>query len=239
MKKHLKRCITCLLLTALLFLSATFCVGYRRYVSIRSNESMTLTIQAIQDDASYTPLNAISKDFINAILAVEDPHFYTHKGIRIAKIVEAVITDIIHLNYVMGGSTITQQLAKNLFLDQDKNLSRKVAELFFVRDLESALTKDEILTLYLNIIYFGDGYYGIQDAAQGYFHKNADELTLDEATLLAGLPQAPAVLQLSDGYEAARKRQLEVLDAMLKQALITQEQADIIKYQSDTSEINT
>ena len=69
----------------------------------------------------------------------------------------------------MGGSTITQQLAKNLFLDQDKNLSRKVAELFFARDLESALTKDEILTLYLNIIYFGDGYYGIQNAAQGYF----------------------------------------------------------------------
>lgn len=229
MKKHLMRFCYCLILIVLLFLSATFGIGYQRYTSIRSEQSMTATIQTIQQLPSYTPLDAMSEDFIHAILAIEDPHFYSHKGIRIAKIAEAVITDIIHLDYVMGGSTITQQLAKNLFLDQDKNLSRKVAELFFARDLESTLTKDEILTLYLNVIYFGDGYYGIQAASQGYFQKNANELTLDEATLLAGLPQAPAIYQLSNGEKMARARQLEVLNAMLAQGLINEEQsAEII-----------
>lgn len=228
MKKHLKRSIFCLFLIVLLFLSATFCVGYRRYVTIRTEQPMTTTIHSIQDNASYTPISLINENFIDAILAIEDPHFYTHRGIRIAKIAEAVITDIIHFDYVMGGSTITQQLAKNIFLDQDKNLTRKIAELFFARDLENTLTKNEILELYLNVIYFGDGYYGIQAASQGYFQKDPIDLTLDEATLLAGLPQAPAIFQLSTGYEAAKKRQQEVLDAMVKESLISNEQAALV-----------
>lgn len=229
MKKHLKRSIFCLFLIVLLFLSATFCVGYRRYVTIRTEQPLTETIQSIQANASYTSIASINENFIDAILAIEDPHFYTHKGIRIAKIAEALITDIIHLDYVMGGSTITQQLAKNIFLDQDKNLTRKIAELFFARDLENTLSKDEILELYLNVIYFGDGYYGIQAASQGYFQKDPMDLTLDEATLLAGLPQAPAIFQLSTGFEAAKKRQQEVLDAMVKESIISNEQAALVE----------
>lgn len=229
MKKHFKRSIFCLFLIVLLFLSATFGIGYRRYVTIRTEQPMTTTIQSIQANASYTPITLISENFIDAILAIEDPHFYTHKGIQLAKIAEAVITDIIHLDYVMGGSTITQQLAKNIFLDQDKNLTRKVAELFFARDLENTLSKDEILELYLNVIYFGDGYYGIQAASQGYFQKAPIDLTLDEATLLAGLPQAPAIFQLSTGLDAAKKRQQEVLDAMVKESLISNKQAPLVE----------
>lgn len=229
MKKHFKRTIFCLFLIVLLFMSVTFCVGYRRYVTIRTEQPMTKTILSIQTNASYTPITLINENFIDAILAIEDPHFYTHKGIRIAKIAEALITDIIHFDYVMGGSTITQQLAKNIFLDQDKNLTRKIAELFFARDLENTLSKDEILELYLNIIYFGDGYYGIQAASQGYFQKDPIDLTLDEATLLAGLPQAPAIFQLSTGLEAAKKRQQEVLDAMVKESIISYEQAALVE----------
>lgn len=229
MKKHLKRCIFCLFLIALLFLSATFCIGYRRYTTIRLEQPMTATIQSIQTNPSYTPITSISENFIDAILAIEDPQFYTHKGVRLAKIAEAVITDLIHFDYVMGGSTITQQLAKNIFLDQDKNLTRKIAELFFARDLENTLSKDEILELYLNVIYFGDGYYGIQAASQGYFQKDPIDLTLDEATLLAGLPQAPAIFQLSTGLDAAKERQQEVLNAMVKESLITNEQAALVK----------
>lgn len=125
----------------------------------------------------------------------------------------------------MGGSTITQQLSKNLYLDQKKTFQRKVAELFFVHDLENKLSKDEILELYINIIYFGDGYYGIRDACEGYFQTSPSNMTIAQATLLAGLPQAPAVYQLSDGMQLAKERQRIVLKAMQDLNLITETQS--------------
>lgn len=124
----------------------------------------------------------------------------------------------------MGGSTITQQLSKNLYLDQKKTFHRKITELFFVHDIESTYSKDEILELYLNIIYFGDGYYGIAQAAEGYFHTTPDRLTLAQATILAGLPQAPAVYQLSDGLKLAKQRQRMVLEKMVEEHYLDKDQ---------------
>ena len=225
MKKFFKRCALLACMLVLIGTASIVTIGYERYQKVREELPLSEVVSQVQTEAGYTKLEHIDSKFIEAIIAVEDPSFYSHQGLHLAKIVEAMITDIIHLDYVMGGSTITQQLAKNLFLDQDKNLARKVAEAFLARDLEATLTKDEILELYLNVIYFGDGYYGIQEAAQGYFGKDASSLTLNEATLLAGLPQAPAVYQLSNGMELAKKRQAIVLQAMINQNLITTEQA--------------
>lgn len=196
-------------------------LGYQRYREVSQLKPLDLVAASIEKQPNYVELDEVSKDFIHAILAVEDPNFYEHPGIEMSKIIEAFITDIVHMDYVMGGSTISQQLCKNLFLDQNKEISRKVAELFFVYDIEQQWSKDKILELYLNVIYFGDGYYGIHDASQGYFGKKPSELTLDEATLLAGLPQAPAVYQLSDGYDLALKRQVIVLEAMVESNYLT------------------
>lgn len=228
MKKLFYKLLCLLFSISILFISTISILGYQRYREVKSMISMHQTIEEIKQDDSYLSLDEISPYFLSAIIAVEDPDFYSHRGIQVSRIIDAFITDLIHLEYVKGGSTITQQLAKNLFLDQDKNLTRKVAELFFVHDFENNLEKDEILELYLNIIYFGDGYYGIKEAAAGYFNKNASELTLAQASLLAGLPQAPAIYQLSDGYVLAKQRQRVVLQAMADEGYIEEEQIDII-----------
>ena len=224
MKKKIKQFILILCSFLILYCSITVALGYQKYKEGLKLTPLRETVNAIIQDDSYLTLDEISPVFIEAILAVEDPYFYSHHGIEFTKLLDAFITDLIHLDFVKGGSTISQQLAKNLFLNQEKVLSRKIAELFFVRDLEAMLSKDEILTLYLNIIYFGDGYYGIHDASKGYFNVSADKLNLDQASLLAGLPQAPAVYQLSSGYELALKRQKIVLESMVKQGLIKEEE---------------
>ena len=107
-----------------------------------------------------------------------------------------------------GGSTITQQLAKNMYFEQKKKLTRKIAEAFVTLDLEDKYSKSEILELYINIIYFGDGFYGIKDACNGYLDKNPSDLNLYEATLLAGIPNAPSVYQLSNNSKYTYQRQI-------------------------------
>ena len=117
---------------------------------------------------------------------------------------------------VEGGSTITQQLAKNMYFNFDKKFSRKIAELFVAFDLESKYKKQEILSMYINVIYFGNGYYGLNEASNGYFDKSVDKLTFDEITLLAGLPNAPSAFSLNDNLDLAKKRQKLVQDAIKK-----------------------
>ena len=123
----------------------------------------------------------------------------------------------------MGGSTITQQLAKNMYFSQKKEFTRKVAELFVALDLEKKLTKDEILELYVNIIYFGDGYYGIENASEGYYSKKANELTLEEAIMLAGLPAAPSVYSPTVNKDLANQRYKQVESAMKKYGYLKNE----------------
>lgn len=219
-----------LILLAFLFssLSAIFSIGYIRYHLLIQANPLPDLIAQIQASPDYTPLHEVNQDFIDALLAIEDPTFYTHHGIVFANLLEAAITDFKEHSLLMGGSTITQQLSKNLFLDQRKTFQRKIAELFFVRDLERQYTKDEILELYINIIYFGDGYYGIQAACQGYFQTDPKHISQAQATLLAGIPQAPAIYQLSDGMKYAKARQRQVLEAMYRQALISNEERDAI-----------
>lgn len=205
-----------------------FIIGFIRYETLITEKPLDEVIAEIRSNPNYISIDEVNDDFIDALLAVEDPTFYHHSGVVLSNIVEAVATNLREQDFVMGGSTITQQLSKNIYLDSKKTFQRKIAELFFVHDIESTYTKDEILELYINVIYFGDGYYGIKEAANGYFDCDPNELTLAQATLLAGLPQAPAIYQLSDGMSYAKKRQRIVLEAMMEESLITKQQSDEI-----------
>ena len=188
--------------------------GYNMYKESISKESMESRVEAIRNESDYVTINLISKDFKNAIIAVEDHRFESHGAVDFISIGRAIFRNLINLNLDEGGSTITQQLAKNVFFTQESTLTRKMAEIFAAIDLEKNYSKDEIIELYMNIIYFGDGYYGINQASKGYFNKTPLELTFDEATLLAGIPNAPSVYSLSNNPDLARQRQQHVINSM-------------------------
>ena len=168
-------------------------------------------------------------ELIKAIVAVEDARFFSHPGFDIEGIIRAALVNLQHGEIEEGASTITQQLIKNLFLSQEQTFARKAEELALALDLEMRCSKIEILTLYLNTIYFGSGYYGIYEAAHGYFGKDPKDLTLPEAAMLAGLPNAPSLYSPYEDFLLAKKRQFIVLDAMVRNGAISEELAKSAK----------
>ena len=160
------------------------------------------------------PMSQVPRHVVLSVLAAEDADFYEHEGLDYYGILRAVGRDIMEGRAAQGGSTITQQVVKLMLLTPERTISRKIRELILARRLENELTKDEILHLYLNNVNFGQGRYGIQEAARYYFEKNASELTLAESSLLAGIPQAPARLSPRRHPEAARRRQQYVLSQL-------------------------
>ena len=161
------------------------------------------------------PLSEVPRHIVLAILAAEDANFYEHEGLDYRGIIRAILKDMRKGHIAQGGSTITQQVVKLNLLSSKRTLSRKVRELILSRKLENKLSKDEILYLYLNHVNFGHGRYGIQEAAKYYYGKDASELTLAEAAMLAGIPQAPARLSPRRNYQAAAKKQRYVLSQLL------------------------
>ena len=185
--------------------------GYREALAEKSVEEMEAEIESIDN---YTTLDQLPQTYIEAVLAVEDKRFYRHPGIDPIAIGRALVNHIREGSYVEGGSTITQQLAKNQFFTQDKKLVRKISEMFMAFQIESVLDKDKILELYVNSIFFGNGYYCVADASEGYFGKKPSEMDFDECTLLAGIPNAPSNYNPFASPELARQRQAQVLDKM-------------------------
>lgn len=161
-------------------------------------------------------INQIPKDLQNAFVAVEDARFYDHMGIDPRGILRAAWANLTDRTVAEGGSTITQQLAKNAYLTQERTLKRKIQEMFLALQLERQYTKQEILELYLNQIYFGQGAYGVQAAAQTYFGKNVEDLTLNECAVLAGIPKSPNYYSPTNNLAAAQERKATVLDQMEK-----------------------
>ncbi len=163
----------------------------------------------------------IPQNAIDAIIATEDAHFFEHRGVRVLSILRAIVADVRAGKFVQGGSTITQQLAKTLFLTPEKSFSRKFREMLMAMNMEINYTKREILTFYFNQIYFGSGAYGIKAAAQVYFDKKPEDLTLAESALLAGLPKAPSYYSPNNDIERAKARRATVLRRMFDEGLIT------------------
>ena len=160
-----------------------------------------------------------------AFVAIEDRRFYDHFGIDPVGISRALMRDVIGRSGIEGGSTLTQQLAKNLFLTQERTLSRKIQEAILALWLERRYSKDQILELYLNRVYFGSGAYGVEAAAQKYFGKSARFVTLPEAALLAGLMKSPTKLAPNRNLAGANERAAEVITAMAEQGHITEAMA--------------
>jgi penicillin-binding protein 1A len=167
----------------------------------------------------------LPEDLINAVLAIEDSAFYTHGGIHLKRVFGALMVNLRSRRIEQGASTITMQLARTLFTGREKTYSRKLKEIWLALKIEKKYSKNEILTLYFNQIYFGHGAYGIQAASQFYFNKPITELTLAECALLAGLPQSPNRLSPLRNPKLARKRQELILESMVAQQMVTPEEA--------------
>ena len=174
----------------------------------------------------FVPIDSIPKNMINALVAVEDSRFWTHKGIDYIGIARALATDVIHASLREGGSTITQQLAKVVFLSPEKTIKRKLMEVTLAMKIEKSLSKKEILELYLNKVYFGHGAYGIEMAARKYFGKSAKQLNLAETSLIAGLVKAPSLYSPFNNLTKAKERQLVVLTRMEEEEYISKKEKE-------------
>lgn len=172
------------------------------------------TIDPIRQKPNWVPLNSMAQDIPKALISIEDHDFYKHSGIAIEGILRAAIENMTAGKVVQGGSTLTQQFVKNVFLTHEQSMERKVEEAILSLVLEKQYSKDEILELYLNTTYLGAGAYGIKQASYKYFGKSPSALTLAESAVIAALPYAPSALNPLENPLACRKRQLLVLAKM-------------------------
>lgn len=179
----------------------------------------------------WVDLDDISPHLVEATLAIEDQHFYSHAGFDYKRIIGAIVADLKAMSKVQGASTITQQYARNLFLNHEKTWARKLKEAFHTIRLETNYSKDDILEGYLNTIYYGHGVYGIEAASLYYFNKNARDLTLSEAALLAGIPKGPSLYSPLTSFDNAKKRQELILNEMARQGRISKNEATVAALQ--------
>ncbi len=182
--------------------------------------------EKIKTIPNYVTIDKMPKLLLQAVISVEDTRFYNHKGFDIFGIARAILVNVEAGEIQEGASTITQQTVKNLFLTSDQTFTRKAEELILSMNMEKDFDKDKILEIYLNSIYFGSNFYGIYDAAQGYFGKEPNELTIAECAMLAGLPNAPSVYSPYVDFHLAKERQLVVINAMEKFGAISKSEAE-------------
>lgn len=211
--------------------------GYNMYKDAIEQITIEEKIQKIKEKENYTSIEEIPQIYINAVISVEDHRFYSHNGIDIVAIGRAVVNDIKALDFVEGGSTITQQLSKNIYFTQEKKITRKIAEVFMAFDLEGRYDKKDILELYINTSYYGDGYYTLKEACRGYFNKELNEMTDYECLLLAGVPNAPSVYAPTKNMELTKQRQKQVINKMIEYGYLSKEEAEDILKQGENHKI--
>ena len=204
--------------------------GYDMYKEALENMPLSQKVEEIKSDENYTKIKDLPKIYLEAVVAVEDHRFYSHPGIDIIAIARAIVNDIKAFKLVEGGSTITQQLAKNMYFTNEKSFIRKIAEMFMAFNIERNYNKNEILELYVNTSYFGNGYENIKEASMGYFGKELKSLSDGEAIMLAGIPNAPSNYNPRANKELAKRRQEQVIKSMIKYGYITKQQANTILY---------
>ena len=186
------------------------------------------TVEGIRSRNTYVKKDKIDELYLKAVIAAEDRRYYSHGAVDVVGFSRAMYNNIISMKLKEGGSTITQQLSKNIFLDQRAEIDRKIKELFYSIELEKKYSKDDILELYVNTSYFGAGYYGIGPATKGYYDKTPEKLSLNEAAFLAGVPNAPSVYNPYEHYDLAVQRRNIVLKKMVFNGDITQQEAIIV-----------
>lgn len=236
MKKLILRVLLVLLCAIIVVCCIFIFNGYKIYQDALDTISLSDKVEQVQSDINYLKLENLPKDYKNAVVSVEDRRYYDHGPVDFIAIARAIVTNIKNQEFLEGGSTITQQVAKNLFFisTEENAVLRKIAEIFMSYNLEKNYDKDTILELYVNTIYFGDGYYGIQEACQGYLKKDAKNMNLFESTMMAGIPNAPSVYAPTVNLELTLNRQRKVISTMIENKYISQEKADkLINEQSN------
>lgn len=234
--KFIRRLLLFILVIIIIIGSVLYLNGNKLYKEKLSEISLENKVSSVRENSNFIKLNSLPTYYKDAVVSVEDRRFFSHGTIDFIALARATFSNIKQKDFKEGGSTITQQTAKNLYLIKEKDVSnRKVAEFLIGRDLEKKYNKDEILELYVNTIYFGDGYYGIQEASKGYFNKDAKDLTLYEATMLAGVPNAPSLYAPTINFHLTQSRQKKVVSSMVETGTLSQEEADKLYTQINSS----
>ena len=201
--------------------------GFNYYKQTIEKVPLESKITEIRNDYTYIKKEDLPKLYLDAVVAIEDRRFYDHGPVDPIGILRALFVNIKNKELREGGSTITQQVAKNIyFIEGSGTIKRKVAEIFTSIQLEEEYKKEEILEIYVNTIYFGNGYYGIKEACNGYLKKEPKDMTLAELSMLAGVPNAPSIYAPTENKELCKQRQNQVLSAMVTEGLITNEEKD-------------
>lgn len=227
--RSLKRLLSFLVFLVLV-LSVTGTIFFMHIGRMRSREALETrpvreAAQVYLECGSCLAFEEIDTDLVHAVTSIEDKRFFERTGFDWVALIRAVINNFKAGRMVEGGSTITQQIAKNLYYaDIPRGFDEKLAEVFLMAELESIYTKKQLFAVYVNMNYYGDGYWGLKQAAAGYYQKAADDLTPAEAAMLAGIPNAPALYQLSTGHDRALARQRRILQAMRKNKYISEEE---------------
>lgn len=225
--KILRNVLIVVLAIILIFGLILYIAGDNMYKNALAGKSLEDVIAEIQSDPNYVEYEDLPQNYINAVIAVEDHRFREHGAIDLIAIARAIYVNISTFSLREGGSTITQQVAKNIFyITEDNPVVRKSAEILTSFDLEDKYTKNDILELYVNTIYFGDGYYGIEEACQGYLNKDATEMTLADSTMMAGIPNAPSVYAPTVNPDLTRDRQEKVISSMVEYNYISETDAN-------------
>ena len=216
-KKILLLCLIVLVVVAGIHIKG----GYDEYQNALEDRPLEQVIFELQSKEKYTQYEDVPGIYYKALIAVEDRRFYKHNGFDIIGTGRAIYNDLKAWKLLEGGSTISQQLAKNLYFPQDDTLQRKIAEIFMAMRIEREYNKEDVLELYVNGIYYGSGYYCIYDASKGYFGKKPKDMTDYECTLLVGIPNAPSVYSLDVNPDLAHQRQEKVVECMVELEYIT------------------
>ncbi len=228
--KIVKRIIIFIVLIILLTGAFITYQGYTIYKTAIEEVSIKDKIAQIQSEENYTKLDQLPQFYKDAVVIVEDRRFYNHGALDYRGIARAIWTNIKSLELREGGSSITQQVAKNIYFTQEKTALRKIAEIFMAFEIEKNCDKDTILEIYVNTSYFGSGYYGIKEASIGYYDKEPIDMNEYESSMLAGVPNAPSAYDPSKHPDLAEQRQEQVLDKLVRYEYITEkEKEEILK----------
>lgn len=207
--------------------------GYKMYREAIAEKSIADRVEEIRSVDNFVSYSELPEFYVDATISVEDHRFKEHWGIDLMAVGRAAWTDLKAMSFVEGGSTITQQIVKNMLFTQEKKMERKAAEIFAAVELESKYTKEEIFELYVNNTDFGSGYRGIYQASMGYFGKEPFQLTDYESAMLAGIPNAPSVYSPDISKELAHQRVRKVLESMVDNEVISKKKADEIEQDAE------
>ena len=223
--KFFRKLLFMIIILIIIIIFLLFLVGQIYYSYQLKQEPLVTRVEEVTKKSDFVSFDDMSVNYRNAVIAVEDHRFYDHGAVDFIALARATFTNIKNKELQEGGSTITQQVAKNIVFNQEQTFLRKLGEILAAYDIEKNYSKKEIFEIYVNSAYFGNGYYGIGQASKGYYNKEPKDLTLDEATMLAGIPNAPSVYAPTVNPDLAKKRQTHVINSMLEYGYISKEEA--------------